>query len=293
MIIHNNLDNKFHLEIQISNLCNLNCKHCLMNDSLDDRIIDYDKLYDFINKNKDNICEVHFAGGEPLLHPSERLLDIIKDFKDIKFHMTSNLQYEITDLRRDIIESLYDFSTSFDYKIRFNTISELLLWKSNLRKIKEIRKDKDINVFVTVTSLLVDNISVYRLSKFFNKLKVYYTLNPLIMLGKCKYNKYLIPDINKEAMYIYNSISLNDKYNLTKCRILRKEYTNCEYNNKYIKNYDIDLNEIRCVKDKNCKHINCNFYCEYNTLCNGRCKYINCLGKFNKDIYYKCKELSK
>ena len=66
MIIHNNLDNKFHLEIQISNLCNLNCKHCLMNDLLDDRIIDYDKLYDFINKNKDNICEVHFAGGEPL-----------------------------------------------------------------------------------------------------------------------------------------------------------------------------------------------------------------------------------
>ena len=208
MIIHNNLDNKFHLEIQISNLCNLNCKHCLMNDLLDDRIIDYDKLYDFINKNKDNICEVHFASGEPLLYPSERLLDIIKDFKDIKFHMTSNLQYEITDLRRDIIESLYDFSTSFDYKIRFNTISELLLWKSNLRKIKEIRKDKDINVFVTVTSLLVDNISVYRLSKFFNKLKVYYTLNPLIMLGKCKYNKYLIPDINKEAMYIYNFLFL-------------------------------------------------------------------------------------
>ena len=280
------------LYLNITNNCQANCDYCYINyRETNNKFVESLSNLIIAIKQSDPTTVI-ITGGEPLLYPSERLLDIIKDFKDIKFHMTSNLQYEITDLRKNIIEFLYDFSTSFDYKIRFNTIRELLLWKFNLEKIKKIRKNKDINVFVTVTSLLVDNISVYRLSKFFNKLKVYYTLNPLIILGKCKYNKYLIPDINKEAMYIYNSISLNDKYNLTKCRILRKEYTNCEYNNDYIKNYDINLNEVKCIKNKSCKNETCNTKCYYNDFCNGKCKYINCLGRYNKFIYLKSKEIN-
>ena len=128
--------NKINYEIQLTSICNLNCKHCLMKNNLNNKnlkkFIDLEKVNDILSNNKENISSVHFSGGEPLLHNNlELLLKILKKFNDIDFIITSNLMYNIDSLKEEIIKNTRYFYTSFDYSIRFSDVKQLFRQEFN------------------------------------------------------------------------------------------------------------------------------------------------------------------
>lgn len=287
--------NKINYEIQLTSVCNLNCKHCLMKYNINNenlkKYIDLEKVKSILNRNKENISYVHFSGGEPLLHDNlELLLEILKEFNSIDFIITSNLMYNIDDLKKEIIKNVKYFYTSFDYSIRFSNIKQLFLWYNNLKVLKQLKKD--VFVFVTITSDLINNVSPKKLSKFFNDLKIYYVMNPIINIGGVKENNYLIPSIETEYLYLKELLSINDKYNYTKNNIIDKSYFDCEYHSfKNFKIIDTNFDEVFCIKDKNCnidkilKYKNICIRCKNKKYCNGRCIHTKCIKKYFKDIF--------
>ena len=66
-------------EITVSNICNLNCKHCGMSNIInqDNKIINYDLLLKTlkIENNKIPISEIYLWGGEPLLGDLDKIIE--------------------------------------------------------------------------------------------------------------------------------------------------------------------------------------------------------------------------
>lgn len=77
---------------------------------------------------------VIFHGGEPMLAGSTTIhsvIDDLSDLKNISFTITTNLVYELTDERLDLLKRISSYhngsiSTSYDYKIRFRDGQEQL-----------------------------------------------------------------------------------------------------------------------------------------------------------------------
>jgi len=99
-----------HLDIRLSNKCNLMCRMCsgkfsnriaqeeqklygttkYKDEVLSPNLVD--KQLDFIRNNVSTISSVYFAGGEPLINPTHwHILDKIKDPKSVSLQYNSNL----------------------------------------------------------------------------------------------------------------------------------------------------------------------------------------------------------
>lgn len=76
------------LKIELTNTCNLMCKHCSsMSKKTDTTMIDYEKVISIINEAAQmGVEEIKFSGGEPLLWP--KLEEVIKKANDYKIKTT-------------------------------------------------------------------------------------------------------------------------------------------------------------------------------------------------------------
>ena len=262
-------------DIQVGTTCNLNCKHCLMVNNLDNSSVDYDKINQTLS-NYPKIEEIHLSGGEPLLGDLNKLEDFINKYPNTHFSMTTNLIYKLTDQRLRIIKRMTRISTSFDPGIRFNNFKELNLWYHNLKKIKQI--NPNILVFICLTNYLISNIKPARLVNLFRYvLKTNFITIPLMRYGNIKNNLDLIPDRTEVIKWIKKILLLNSPYDLTKYLIKNKNFSNCQYGDSMICiNHNGDA--VNCITNPDCKNkldTKC-VKCNYLSSCGGSCPYIDC-----------------
>ena len=269
-------------DIQVGTSCNLNCKHCLMVDNLNNSPINYDKINQTLSKY-DKIEEIHLSGGEPLLGDLDKLEEFINKYPNTQFSMTTNLVYKLTKQRLRIIKKMNRISTSFDPGIRFNNFKELNLWYHNLKKINQT---KHISVFVCLTNYLISNITPSRLVNLFGYvLKINFITIPLMRYGNIKNNLDLIPNRIETIEWIQRLLLLNNPYDSTKNLIKNKNFSNCQYGESMICiNHNGDI--VICVTNPDCKNrldTKCT-KCSYFSNCGGACPYIDCYYINRKDI---------
>lgn len=269
-------------DIQVGTSCNLNCKHCLMVNNLDNSSVDYDKINQTLS-NYPKIEEIHLSGGEPLLGDLDKLEKFINKYPNTQFSMTTNLIYKLTDQRLRIIKRMNRISSSFDPGIRFNNFKELNIWYHNLKKIKQI--NPNILVFICLTNYLISNIKPSRLVNLFRYvLKSNFITIPLMRYGNIKNNLDLIPDRTEAIKWIKKLLLLNSPYDLTKYLIKNKNFSNCQYGDSMICiNYNGDI--INCILNPDCKNkldTKC-AKCNYFGNCGGSCPYIDCYYISRKD----------
>ena len=195
--------------INLTHECNFSCAYCYQNayKSRNDFCgymteSDIDKIYEFLNCDKfntDNIEEIIISGGEPLLDHNINVINkITTDFKTTKFTMFTNGVNIIK------FKDCIDFSKFSNFQISFDGTNEIIK-KVNMPKIKDgnIFQEiidgikylqslgKDIEIVVTLTKQLIDNIDSFIdvISKNFLKdnikfkfslIKNYYNEDPVI-----------------------------------------------------------------------------------------------------------------
>jgi sulfatase maturation enzyme AslB (radical SAM superfamily) len=119
-------------DIRWSNVCNLSCRYCNINDSSEWRKIrglpietvnkDYiESLFEEIERNKDNIECLYLLGGEPLMQKyNERLLTILN--KSVKIDVLTN--GSVANLSKNRIYNLLKEFPNTYWNLSFDNVSD-------------------------------------------------------------------------------------------------------------------------------------------------------------------------
>lgn len=186
--------------------CNLNCSHCYnpqQNDS-----IDYDNLINCLRGINTNTNDNYFIlhGGEPLLAPPCKILNLIKEFPTNQWRITTNLCVELTRERLEILQLMNDVRTSFDIGIRFETIHNLMLWYRNVKTLRSMGINISINVCLSVLLLYKSPIN---LLKMLDKLGIYtLSFERITEVGTARQNNCIIPryaDVDEWLCDLYHA----------------------------------------------------------------------------------------
>jgi organic radical activating enzyme len=142
------------IDIRWSNVCNLSCRYCNINDSSEWRKLahlpqinvnkDYvESIFQEVNNNKETISNVYLLGGEPLLQKhNERLLDIVD--RNVKIDVLTNLSVKLENNK--IYEKLKSmphvlWNISFDnVGKRFEYVrhgADWQIFKDNIRRVQD------------------------------------------------------------------------------------------------------------------------------------------------------------
>lgn len=145
-MINYDIDIDKEMRLIISNICNINCKHCYLTeenkkglDVIDDIIPIIESIKTMENKPKKILL---FAHGEPMYTkiPIKDLILFTKEMKSlgIKIKIQTNLMYKLTDEMIELFKLFSTVKTSFDLHSRFSTINQLILWYKNIKKLSSI-----------------------------------------------------------------------------------------------------------------------------------------------------------
>lgn len=186
--------------------CNLKCLHCYNAPKYDN--IDFQAVKEFLKELNSNICDNYFVlhGGEPLLAPPGETLDLIRHFPNNNWRITTNLCVELTKERLKILCMMDEVRTSFDVKMRFGGMCNLMLWLKNVRTLRSL----GINIYVNVclsTMLLKKN--PHKLLKMLNNLGIFtLSFERITHVGGAAHNEYIIPtyaDVDEWLCELYKS----------------------------------------------------------------------------------------
>lgn len=277
-----------YLDIKSSSTCQLKCKHCAMRKSMDGSRTNWEKIRKLLHENP-SVEEIHLGGGEPFVTEdnAKDIYELITEFPNIKYKVTTNLCYPLTEYRRKALENIDSLQTSFDIGIRFGNIHNLLLWMRNVRELVKVR---DIDVFCCLTNKLKPE-RIPKLIHMFYKMGFYgYKIIPICNVGSAKDN-YLIPSKQHvkdilTAMIEYDISEGNETIDLFHDGM----FTICPYgtectpinSNVEIKNCGIKEREnCHCSNDPEC------YICPNFQYCGGRCVLIPCY--YDKDLYDRIK----
>lgn len=239
-------------QIDVTNRCSLNCKHCYALKHFKDmpKFI-LDKCVDYIIKSIDN-CEcidpiVNFSGGEVGLYNEEWLLESIKKIKTLtnktpKICYQTSLVYDLTDKHKDIIQNVDLVGTSFDYKIRFTSINQEIKFFNNLNIVKSL--NDNIEMIITLNKDMIKDVSPKMLFSF------------MISTGLHKFElerlcKPMIDNQTYDTIRYKNKDVRNYLYDCFKLYIEYKKY------------YDITIGTFDCLVDS----FNGNYYYEHGRDC--------------------------
>lgn len=160
--------------VKTTNECQLKCEHCYntvspFKGTMIDNVVQ--QTIQFIKeKAKDNNCLVIFHGGEPMMGGIDKIQTIIKSLEtieNIKFTITTNLMYKITDDHIKLFEKMATMSgknlvsTSWDYKIRFANNEQEQLWENNVKLL--LKHNINVAPIVSITSLLINETTPYEI----------------------------------------------------------------------------------------------------------------------------------
>ena len=277
------MSDKCYFDIQVADSCNLNCNHCCMSQSLYNRQVDFDAIKEYL-QSKPLIKEIHLAGGEVLLQNPEDILDLMDTFPNVKWKLTTNLCYELLDNRLEVLKRVHSLQTSFDLRIRFKKLKNLLLWYRNCRYILENIRD-DLEVICSITKYTIEK-DPYKLMKFFNDIG-FHGYKYILLANTGNYQESEL-GYNKEEYHKWMNrvLDTHDIKNQTIQLILGKNMSNCQYGEivQPISIYGKEItcpilgeNNDKCLLPQEC--LNCN----KRYKCGGRCKLIRCM--FYEDIY--------
>lgn len=200
--------------IKTTESCQLNCRHCYIGDNRNKKeFFNEDKVIDWLknNINLNNKIRVSFHGGEPFLCSLDKIrkvCDFLRGYKNITIDATTNLIYT-NDRINDIISLVKEYfknddgtpfiKTSYDYKIRFTDYNSFLIWKENVKKIKDNKID--VEVITCLTKPLIKNISPKRYIDFIKDISPCFTFERLT--ENTTYDKTLIPKYEDVDDWLY------------------------------------------------------------------------------------------
>lgn len=157
--------------LKLTNRCNLRCEHCYNSQGVlcDMNQATLDKSIEFIRNKCDKLAQsddlvVVFHGGEPMLcgvQIMNYVMDNLDSCQNISFTITTNLVYELTADKIDILKRISKYhggriSTSYDYGIRFKGNQEQI-WKDNVKTL--LVNGISVTPIVSLTKHVVDNIN--------------------------------------------------------------------------------------------------------------------------------------
>lgn len=270
-------------ELMISEVCNLQCKHCGMSYSINNaNNVDYEAIKQTLldESKKTTIEEIYLWGGEPLLGDLDQILEIMNMFPNAKFKVTTNLCYELTPKRKEILKRCNLLSTSFDVKIRFKNVKMLSLWYHNC---KELLKDKKILLSCTVSSETT-KIDPNKFINLFEKMGfTQYLFSPMVSAGEMCSNSNLVPTFDEYNKFMMEVVKHKSPHN--KNLLLYK--INCTLACVGLDRLMVNAKgKVRgCFVEGNCVHADPNcFGCENYKICGGKSPcHPDCL--FSKEVY--------
>lgn len=279
------------LELKITDICNLNCKHCLWTpEDHPHKETNYHAIVNYITDHKE-IKKIGITGGEPLLDECNInfILRLKDSFPDIKFLLVTNLCYPLNYARKNLLYEFSEIQTSFDTHIRFGNIKNLLYWRRNIKLL--LKMGIHIRVSICITKYLV-NQDPKRYAKFFHHLGAYsYSFINLFDVGRTHKNlNELMPERKEYHDWVDKVIDMDD----SKC-----EFFNFVMDNKFGCDYkdsiamDVDGTPMHCMcyekKDQDCtvspECLSCNQFSD----CGGRCAVTPCI-YYNKEQYKKIRD---
>lgn len=178
--------------IKVTESCNLQCKHCY-NPYLNCEI-DYDSVKFFLSKINNIVKHNYFIlhGGEPLMANQDKIIDLINSFPNNKWRISTNLCYEMTSKRLQILSKMSEIRVSFDVGIRFNNIKNLLQWKKNVTYLsKKLKYPLFFNICLTKQLLQHKPLHILKMLDSF-KVKIF-SLERITLSGNAINNKDIIP----------------------------------------------------------------------------------------------------
>ena len=210
--------------INLTEKCNLNCKHCFapktfstMNKDVLDRTIDFVSKRLIIDDKHNYNKTVEFMGGEVGLLDPNMISDIIDrinentGFNDIQYRLRTNLIYKLTDKHIELFKKVNFFGTSYDYGIRFNNVEQEKLWFSNLEILKQ--NDIKIDCSFCVTNTLVKTIKPKDFIDFIIKLDLD-TYNLMLLSIPTNHNEnYDRPNNREMDKWLYEVFLIYEEYN--------------------------------------------------------------------------------
>ena len=282
--------------IKTTNACNLHCKHCLdiKNKNNNNLLYSYKILKDWLPKNSN----VSFFGGEPLLGDIKEMYSLTKKRKDCHWRITSNLIKNFSELDIKLLKNMNIITTSFDLKIRFENIKNLLLWIKNIKFLKqntnailrlnicltnEILNKKNIEkkILKLISYLKFDEIffikvtnnnegskkyqpNIKKQEEFMDK---FYTISKDKIINCCAENIFYTQYENKNSEFPSCSIStltIHPSGNITTCPQLSEK-------ENYFANIKINSFEKSIKKRKLCTAHPLCYSCEYFNICEKSC----------------------
>lgn len=159
------ISNEIQIYLKTTETCNLNCDHCFTSGKNGKKIFfNVDKSFDFIDRlfsSKDfKYKRILYHGGEPMLAPLSDMREFHKRTKEkypkTKFGIQTNLVYKMTAERLAFFNELFideGVGTSWDHGIRFDNLTQLLLWEENVKAL--IEGGHNLSVMVSLNKQLL------------------------------------------------------------------------------------------------------------------------------------------
>lgn len=283
--------NKTSFDIQVTDKCNLHCKHCLMDSSMGifDKT-DFDKIIKILHKQQ-KVDTIYLSGGDPGIGNIPGILKLMNEFPNTKYKLVTNLCYPLTKERIELIKRVDSIQTSFDIHIRFGNIKNLVRWYHNCKYIiNNIRSDLEVVTTINKYSVKKDPNRFYKFFKNMNfSSYVYFHLS---CLGSLHRNMDIYVDKDEYKTWMLKVLEIEDYKNNTIRVIVNKEWLGCNYH--YTQPIDPHGNLVHCAaherSNDNCWNreecMTCKFF---NTKCGGACCSTPCM--FDEEIYDKAKEI--
>lgn len=271
-------------DIQVSDTCNLTCKHCLMDSSLHKCKVNFNNIIKTL-KQQQCVDTIYLSGGEPLIteNNAKEIFNLMKEFPYTKFKIVTNLCYELTPYRLAVMKNVESLQTSFDIGIRFGNIKNLNKWYHNCKWL--LNNGYPLEVICTITSHIISK-GPEKIIKLFNDMGFNaYKFAVGSYLGTFKDNKDLHVTKQQHVDFMNKMLDIIDLKNGTIKEIKEKTWTACKYMELQPINQNGEL--VHCaawekVDSKCLNSIQC-YSCTNYRYCGGRCCSTPCM--FDKDIY--------
>lgn len=236
--------------LQITERCNLKCKHCFVSSLTEGHDLSFEKIRDIIlpRLKEANVTRVTLTGGEPMVH--RNIMDIIKLFNKNNIHITictnalglnENNIVEISKLSDVHVNvSLDGFSSESHGKFRGN--ESKVIFNKIIENIKLLSKYNLLNGVMTSPNKYSSMEEYVKICKFAKTYNANYVLfNPLSKFGRGEYTQDLAYT-QKELIELRKRIEKenfeDDKFQVVFIRIpeenSQKKLSNCNCEVTYI-----------------------------------------------------------
>jgi len=256
------LGNSFLIYVKTADGCQLNCSHCMTGGNKPKGFFDADKTIKWF-KDFESFSPwvenpaINLFGGEPMLAPLKSMNDFIDQTQDlwkgrIRYTITTNLVYPLTQSKIDFFRRLDGVSTSWDKDIRFQTEKQFELWKKNcIRLIKEEKIPLTLQISLSKSTVALDVKEIFEMAKEIGFDDVQF--EKLSLAGNIFENLHIIPtnsDIDTWFMNMYQVYKNNEYYksfsnsylNSILSSIVYKTYSGCRSRNCETKVFTINAN---------------------------------------------------